>query len=99
MGRKVHPVGFRLGIIKDWQAHWFAPKGKYGNQLQQDLALRKIVFAEAPKAAIARVEIERSPSSVTLTIWTAKPGILIAGNRDLLRRDRKSTRLNSSHDV
>ena len=77
MGRKVHPIGYRLGIIKDWQAHWYAPKGKYGSQLQQDIALRKIVFTEAPKAAIARVEIERSPSSVTLTIWTAKPGILI----------------------
>ena len=77
MGRKVHPIGFRLGIVKDWQAQWFAPKRKYAAQLQQDFALRKIVFAEAPKAAIARVEIERSPSNITMTIWTAKPGILI----------------------
>jgi small subunit ribosomal protein S3 len=77
MGRKVHPVGFRLGIIKDWEARWYAPKGKYAAQLQQDFAIRKLVHTEAPKAAIARVDIDRSPSSVTVTIWTAKPGILI----------------------
>ena len=77
MGRKVHPVGFRLGIIRDWEARWYAPKGKYAQQLQQDFAIRKLVYTEAPKAGIARVEIDRSPSSVTITIWTAKPGILI----------------------
>jgi small subunit ribosomal protein S3 len=77
MGRKVHPVGFRLGIIKDWEARWYAPKGKYAAQLQQDFAIRKLVYRQAPKAAIARVDIDRSPSSVTVTIWTAKPGILI----------------------
>jgi small subunit ribosomal protein S3 len=77
MGRKVHPIGFRLGIIKDWEARWYAPKGRYAKQLQQDFAIRRLVYTEAPKAAIARVDIDRSPSSVTVTIWTAKPGILI----------------------
>ncbi len=77
MGRKVHPIGFRLGVIKDWEARWFAPKNKYAANLQQDFAIRKMVYAEAPKAAIARVEIERSPSNVMVTIHTAKPGILI----------------------
>ncbi|MDW8326878.1 MAG: 30S ribosomal protein S3 [Anaerolineales bacterium] len=77
MGRKVHPIGFRLGIIKDWEARWYAPRGKYAAQLQQDFEIRKLVYQEAPKAAIARVDIDRSPSSVTVTIWTAKPGILI----------------------
>jgi small subunit ribosomal protein S3 len=77
MGRKVHPIGFRLGIIKDWEARWYAPKGRYAQQLQQDFAIRKLVYSQAPKAGIARVDIDRSPSSVTITIWTAKPGILI----------------------
>jgi small subunit ribosomal protein S3 len=77
MGRKVHPIGFRLGIIKDWEARWYAPRGKYAAQLQQDFEIRKLVYREAPKAAIARVDIDRSPSSVTINIWTAKPGILI----------------------
>lgn len=77
MGRKVHPIGFRLGIIKDWEARWYAPRGKYAAQLQQDFKIRDLVYGEAPKAAVSRVDIDRSPSSVTVTIWTAKPGILI----------------------
>ena len=77
MGRKVHPFGFRLGIIKDWEARWFAPRGKYAALLQQDFAIRKLIRREAPKAAISRVEIDRSPSQLAVTIWTAKPGILI----------------------
>jgi len=77
MGRKVHPVGFRLGIIKDWEARWYAPKSKYAAQLQQDFAIRKIVYGETQKSAIARVDIERFPSDLVITIWTAKPGIVI----------------------
>jgi small subunit ribosomal protein S3 len=77
MGRKVHPIGFRLGIIKDWEARWFAPRGRYAALLQQDFAIRKLIKREAPKAAISRVEIDRSPSQLAVTIWTAKPGILI----------------------
>jgi len=77
MGRKVHPIGFRLGIIKEWDARWYAPKGKYAAQLQQDLVIRKLILKEAPKAAIAKIDIERSPASLTITAHTAKPGILI----------------------
>jgi len=77
MGRKVHPIGFRLGIIKDWEARWFAPKGMYAQQLQQDFTIRRLVAAEAPRSGIARVDIDRFPSQLVVTIWTAKPGIVI----------------------
>ena len=77
MGRKVHPVGFRLGIIKDWGARWYAPQGKYADQLQQDFTLRRLIAAEAPRSGIARVDVDRFPSNVVVTIWTAKPGIVI----------------------
>jgi len=77
MGRKVHPIGFRLGIIKDWEARWFAPKGKYAEQLQQDFTIRRMVSREAPRSGIARVDIDRFPSQLVVTIWTAKPGIVI----------------------
>jgi small subunit ribosomal protein S3 len=77
MGRKVHPVGFRLGIIKDWEARWFASKGKYAEQLQQDFTIRRLVATEAPRSGIARVDIDRFPSQLVVTIWTAKPGIVI----------------------
>ena len=66
-----------MGIIKDWEARWFAPRGRYAALLQQDFAIRKLIRREAPKAAISRVEIDRSPSQLAVTIWTAKPGILI----------------------
>ncbi len=77
MGRKVHPIGFRLGIIKEWDSRWYAAKGKYAAQLQQDFVIRKLILKEAPKAAISKINIERSPASLTITIHTAKPGILI----------------------
>ena len=77
MGRKVHPIGFRLGIIKDWEARWFAPKGKYAEQLQQDFTIRRIIAHEATRSGIARVDIDRFQSQLVVTIWTAKPGIVI----------------------
>ena len=76
MGRKVHPVGFRLGIIKDWQARWYAEKG-YQDLLHEDFRLRKMVKERLADAAIALVEVERSANQVSVTIHTAKPGIVI----------------------
>jgi small subunit ribosomal protein S3 len=77
MGRKVHPIGFRLGIIKDWEARWFAPKGKYAQQLQQDFTIRRMIANELQRSGIAKVDIDRFPSQLVVTIWTAKPGIVI----------------------
>ena len=77
MGRKVHHIGFRLGIIKDWEARWYAPKGKYAEQLQQDFVIRRMIARELPRSGISRVDIDRFPSQLVVTIWTAKPGIVI----------------------
>ncbi|MCC6191512.1 MAG: 30S ribosomal protein S3 [Anaerolineales bacterium] len=77
MGRKVHPIGFRLGIIKDWEARWYASKGKYAEQLQQDFTIRRLIATEAQRSGIARVDLDRFPSQLVVTIWTAKPGIVI----------------------
>jgi small subunit ribosomal protein S3 len=77
MGRKVHPIGFRLGIIKDWGARWYAPRNKYAEVLQQDFTIRRMVTREAPRSGIAKVDIDRFPSQLVVTIWTAKPGIVI----------------------
>lgn len=76
MGQKVHPHGFRLGIIYDWDSHWFAEKD-YTTRLHQDLDLRRYVLNQLPDAAISRVEIDRNANLVTVTIHTAKPGIVI----------------------
>ena len=77
MGRKVHPLGFRLGIIKDWQARWFATGEEYADLLQEDLDIRQLIRDEMGQAGISKIEIERFPKRVSLTIWTAKPGIII----------------------
>lgn len=76
MGQKVHPTGFRLGIVKDWETHWFADKD-YQKLVQEDLALRKTIQKDLRDAAVPRIEIERSANNITVTIHTAKPGIVI----------------------
>ncbi|MGH2461484.1 MAG: 30S ribosomal protein S3 [Chloroflexota bacterium] len=76
MGQKVHPIGFRLGVIKDWEAHWFAEKD-YTRLLHEDIALRKYIDRHLRDASVAHVEIERSANQVVVAIHTAKPGIVI----------------------
>lgn len=77
MGRKVHPIGFRLGINKPWLGRWYAEGKDYTNQLHQDLKIRELVKKEAERAGVSNVEIERYPGKVKVTLQTAKPGILI----------------------
>ena len=77
MGRKVHPYGFRLGVIKDWQTRWFAEGKEYQQLLAEDRELRALVHKEIPNAGISKVEIERNPNQIRLIIHTAKPGIII----------------------
>lgn len=77
MGRKVHPLGFRLGIIKDWQARWYAAGEEYADLLQEDLDIRQLIREKMAQAGISKIEIERFPKQVSITIWTAKPGIVI----------------------
>jgi small subunit ribosomal protein S3 len=76
MGHKVHPVGFRIGVIRDWQAKWYADK-HYGEFLQEDLKLRKGIQERYAEAAVSLVEIERQANRVSMTIHTARPGIVI----------------------
>jgi small subunit ribosomal protein S3 len=77
LGRKVHPIGFRLKIIRDWDARWFAEGEQYADLLHEDLAIRQLVQKHGERAAVSRVEIERFPNQVQVTIWTAKPGVVI----------------------
>ncbi len=76
MGRKVHPIGFRVGYIKDWQSKWFSERG-YANQLHEDFALRKIIGKELANAGVSHIDIERSANKIEVTVFTAKPGIVI----------------------
>jgi small subunit ribosomal protein S3 len=77
LGRKVHPTGFRLGIVKDHNSRWFATGPTYTALLDEDRAIRKMVTTELPKAGIANVQIERQPNQVHVIIDTARPGVII----------------------
>ena len=77
MGQKVHPVGYRLGFTKTWNAKWFANKKNYPVLLKEDIGIRNAIRGRLRDAAIARIDIERSANQVTVTIHTAKPGIVI----------------------
>jgi small subunit ribosomal protein S3 len=76
MGRKINPIGFRLGISSDWESKWYAEKS-YTELLHEDLAIRKLIMDELTRAGIARIEIERAVNKVDVTMFTAKPGIVI----------------------
>ncbi len=90
MGRKVHPIGFRLKINKTWEGRWFADGEDYVKNLHQDFELRDLVRNEAPRAGVSRIEIERFPGKVKIVVHTAKPGILIGRKGENVKKIRHS---------
>lgn len=90
MGRKVHPIGFRLGVNQPWDGRWYAEGTEYVNQLHQDFQIRKLIHAEADKAGVSTVEVERFPGKVRVIVHTAKPGILIGRKGDTVKKLRTS---------
>jgi small subunit ribosomal protein S3 len=88
MGHKVHPYGFRLGVSRTWTAKWYADKD-YTDLLKEDISIRQLVINRLANASVSGVEIERGINHVTVTIHTAKPGIVIGkggANVELLRQ-------------
>ena len=90
MGRKVHPIGFRLGINKTWEGRWFAEGKEYVTNLHQDFQLRELVRNESPRAGVSRIDIERFPGKVKVIVHTAKPGILIGRKGENVKKIRQS---------
>lgn len=76
MGQKVHPIGFRLGIIKTWDSRWFSQKN-YASLLHEDIKIRKIVKERLMHAGVSKIEIERAGQKAKINIHTARPGIII----------------------
>lgn len=85
MGQKTHPVGFRLQVKKDWRSTWFAGKS-FAPGLEEDVRIRKYLKARLPNAGISRVEISRTTKTVTVTIHTARPGIVIGKGGEEVKR-------------
>ncbi len=104
MGQKTHPIGFRLGGVMDWQAHWFAHRGgEYRKLTAEDHAIRQLITGQfGESGAISKIEIERGPQDLVVTINTARPGIIIGrgGQRvdelraELEKMTEKRARLN-----
>ncbi len=77
MGQKVNPVGFRVGIYRDWDARWFAPKATYGRNVLEDLEIRAMLEKKLKHAEIARVEIEKAGDNVRIVLHSGRPGVVI----------------------
>lgn len=89
MGQKVHPIGFRLGIIKTWDSRWFSQKN-FAALLHEDLKIRKIVKERLMHAGVSKIEIERAGQKAKINIHTARPGIIIGkkgAEVDKLKKD------------
>ena len=93
MGQKVHPIGMRVGVIRDWDAKWYADKN-FAEYLHEDLAIRKFLYKKLKEASVSNIQIERAANRVIVSVHTAKPGMVIGkGGSEIdavLSRDRKS---------
>ena len=90
MGQKVNPIGLRTALTRNWESRWFAGKALFGKWLHEDLKIRKFIKEKFVVAAIARIQIERFASRVRITIFAARPGMLIGkkgAELDVLRQD------------
>ncbi len=77
MGQKTHPIGFRLGIIKQWNSRWFASERNFADLVHEDMMIKRYILQRLDNAGIAKVVISRAPKKVTVDIMTARPGIVI----------------------
>ncbi|MFH0350657.1 MAG: 30S ribosomal protein S3 [Chromatiales bacterium] len=89
MGQKVHPTGFRLGIVKDWSSKWYVDSKKYADYLNMDLAVREFLRKKLRQASVSRIQIERPASNARIIIHTARPGIVIGKKGEDIESLRK----------
>ena len=90
MGQKVHPNGMRLGIVKDFNAKWYAEKGDYAKFLLQDLKVREYLENKLKNAAVSEITIERPAQNINVVVHTARPGIVIGKKGEDIDRMRKA---------
>ncbi len=88
MGQKVHPIGIRLGIVKDWTSTWYAGSDKYADFLNQDIEIRTYIKKRLANASVSRIQIQRPANNAMITIHTARPGIVIGKKGEDIERLR-----------
>ena len=97
MGQKVHPNGMRLGIIREFNTKWFVPDREYADTLAQDLRIRRFLYKKLANAAVSRIVIERPSSNLNVTVYTARPGIVIGKKgEDIEKLRAELTRMNGT---
>jgi small subunit ribosomal protein S3 len=99
LGQKTHPVGFRLIVNKDWRSNWFANKSEFAEGLSEDIKIRKYLQHRLPNAGVSKVEISRTSKVVTVTIHTARPGIVIGKGGEEVTRLKNEVKQLSKKDV
>tara|TARA_S200000501_G_scaffold163346_1_gene153950 strand:- start:11 stop:631 length:621 start_codon:yes stop_codon:yes gene_type:complete len=92
LGQKTHPVGFRLNVNKAWSSTWFAEKNNFAESLEEDVKIRKYISFRLPNAGISNVEINRTSKKVSVTIYTARPGIVIGRGGEEVNKLKKELR-------
>ncbi len=90
MGQKVNPIGYRLGVNKDWESKWYAKPNDFGDTLNKDIKIREYIAKNLKDAAVASVVIERKKDKCEVTINTAKPGVIIGRGGEDIEKLRKS---------
>ena len=98
MGQKTNPIGNRLGIIRGWESNWYGGKS-FGNMIAEDDKIRKYIFTRLAKASVSRVIIERTLKLVTITITTARPGIIIGKDGQEVDKLKEELKKISGKDV
>jgi small subunit ribosomal protein S3 len=100
MGQKTHPKGLRLEVNKNWTSNWFPKKNAYATDLAQDIKLRKYLKKRLQDASVASVNIERTSQAITITIHTARPGIVIGrGGEEVSRLKKEVAKLCNTEDI
>lgn len=102
MGQKVNPIGLRVGVNRTWDSRWFANKREYGDLLHEDIAIRKFLQKRLQQAGVARIVIERPAKKARVTIYTARPGVVIGKKgadierlrRELMKMTKSEVHLN-----
>ncbi|HBI55974.1 MAG TPA: 30S ribosomal protein S3, partial [Firmicutes bacterium] len=89
MGQKINPIGLRVGIIRDWEAKWYAERKDYVDTLHEDIRVRKYLRRQLANSGISQIEIERAANRLRVSIHTAKPGVVIGRGGSGIERLRK----------
>ena len=100
MGQKIHPTGFRLAVNKDWSSKWFAKSNEFSTVLKQDIDVREYLRKRLANASVGRVVIERPAKSARITIFSARPGMVIGRKGEdieVLKRDLQNLKIGRAH--